>query len=431
MSGSDNFQQPISTQPLKTGAIAPDGGAMWRRIRKALRAEQARCKLAERNLSLALQEHRQLQQIVKGAATRVMEEQERTVEILSALGQGLFELDGSGCVQFLNAACERKTGWSMSKLHGVQLHDLLHPPHHRTQPCTPESCALLNVQIHDSPRRVEHDIFYRQDGSPIPVAYFCTPIHRGGRQIGSVICFDDISERLAAAQVLDDYARRVKRQNEQLYSYCEELTLSKRQLEQQAEELRMKNAQILEANHFLMDLATTDGMTGIANHRAFQEAIRTVWNAGRQQSGAQLVSIMMVDVDNFKSYNDAFGHPAGDAVLKSVANLMRTHVRESDLVARYGGEEFIVLAWDADHSSALRSAQRLCRTVAEHDFAGSSVTISIGVATRDTRGVGDSSIANVYETPDDLIKAADDALYDAKRSGRNCVRSAEMLPLVV
>jgi diguanylate cyclase (GGDEF)-like protein len=117
----------------------------------------------------------------------------------------------------------------------------------------------------------------------------------------------------------------------------------------------------------------------------------------------------MIDVDRFKEFNDSRGHQAGDACLRAVAMVLREClVRASDVVARYGGEEFAVLLPDSDGDGAARTAERLRARVAD----GTPVTISIGVAT----------VAASRETsPSQLVANADDALYEAKRRGRNCV----------
>ncbi len=397
------------------------------RIREQLR-DRAR---ADQQIAAIKQEQEQLHEIVQGAACRVLEEQERTEAILSALGQGLFGLDACGCVQFINPACERMMGWAEDRLQGIIVHDLLHPPQQRHTPCSPDTCPLLQVLTHAVARRVDQDTFYRHDGSSVAVSYFCTPVYRSGEPIGALICFDDITERLAAAQALDEYARQAKAQNEQLFTYCDELTAIQRRLEQQAEELIEKNAQILEANLALQDLATTDGMTGLANHKAFQDTLRTVWGAGRAQSRVQLVSLLMVDVDKFKSYNDSFGHPAGDEVLKTVARLLRENMRDTDLVARYGGEEFVVVAWDAEIEDARRFAARICKIIEGYPFANRQVTVSIGIAVQDARNRSQSATSACYCTPDALIRAADQALYEAKRAGRNRVCAAPRLDLPI
>jgi len=315
-------------------------------------------------------------------------------------------------------------GWTSQQFQGIPLHDLLHPPLRGTTRCTEDTCPLLYVLKYSVPRRVEQDRFQRQDGRFLPVSYFCTPVHRAGVPSGALICFDDITERLNAAQALDEYSRQVKAQNEQLFSYCAELTATQKRLEQQATELTEKNAQVLDANLFLKGLATTDGMTGLANHRAFQEALRTIWNAGRSQARVQLISLMFVDVDCFKAYNDSFGHPAGDEVLQIVARLLCENARASDLVARYGGEEFVVVTWDSDFEATMRLATRICGIVERYPFANRKITISIGIATQDDRDHAAERSHVFYQTPDDLIKAADEALYEAKRTGRNRVCGA-------
>ena len=421
MNGRYKFTHSRSASTLTAMRIKRLADANSRRQHERIREELLQSARKEQELVAMQQEQEQMQEILQGAASRVIEEQERTDTILSALGQGLFGLDGCGCVQFLNPACERMMGWSENQLQGIPLHDLLHPAQHRATPCTEETCPLQRVLSQAVSQRIDNDMFHGRNGAPLPVSYFCTPVYRSGVQIGALICFDDITERLAAAQALDEYARQVKAQNEQLFSYCEELTETQKRLELQAEELTEKNAQILETNLLLKGLATTDGMTGLANHRAFQEAIRTVWYAGRKQSGARLVSLMLLDVDAFKAYNDSYGHPAGDEVLKILAMLLRQNMRDSDLIARYGGEEFVIIVWDADHDATLRLSTRLCQIVEQYPFENRKITVSIGIATQDVRDSTPATRQNVYKTPDELIKAADEALYEAKRSGRNRV----------
>jgi diguanylate cyclase (GGDEF)-like protein len=120
---------------------------------------------------------------------------------------------------------------------------------------------------------------------------------------------------------------------------------------------------------------------------------------------------MMADVDRFKQYNDAFGHPAGDEVLKRVAGILRESVRTTDLVARYGGEEFCIMLSAASANDAMLLAERIRARIAETEFAGRSITLSLGVASFPDNGA----------SPEAVIAAADEALYQAKRAGRNRV----------
>ena len=120
---------------------------------------------------------------------------------------------------------------------------------------------------------------------------------------------------------------------------------------------------------------------------------------------------MMIDIDNFKEINDTFGHQTGDDVLASLGRIIREEAREADICCRYGGEEFAVIMPLTDANSAGALAERLRVRVAQSSFDGRSVTVSIGVA----------SCGEKIRTPQELVKKADSALYDAKRSGKNRV----------
>ena len=174
-----------------------------------------------------------------------------------------------------------------------------------------------------------------------------------------------------------------------------------RRLREYADELKSANAR-------LEDLATTDGLTGLKNHRFFQDWLRR--RIEQCASGLPL-SIALLDVDRFKLYNDDFGHQAGDAVLRGVAVALQSAVRAGDLIARYGGEEFVVVMPGANATMALATAERLRMAVAALPFPVRAVTASFGVAT-----LGEGMI----DAPS-IIGAADEALYASKHGGRNRV----------
>jgi diguanylate cyclase (GGDEF)-like protein len=157
----------------------------------------------------------------------------------------------------------------------------------------------------------------------------------------------------------------------------------------------------------LESLATTDGMTGLANHRAFQDRLAEQVQLATRHGRA--LSLALIDVDQFKAYNDSFGHPAGDDVLKRVAQVLRQTCRISDVPARYGGEEFVVILPESDPTQAALAAERLRDAVERATFPNRAITISIGVAT----------LGPAAPAPDRLIDAADRALYHSKRAGRN------------
>jgi diguanylate cyclase (GGDEF)-like protein len=158
-------------------------------------------------------------------------------------------------------------------------------------------------------------------------------------------------------------------------------------------------------------MATTDGLTGLLNHRTFQGRLSDL--LGRSERHGLKLSLILTDIDHFKKVNDTYGHPVGDEVLRRVAKVVQDCVRKIDVAARYGGEEFAVILEGADATGAVQLAERLRNDVAKQviqsDKGPFSVTLSLGIATVP----GDASEKHV------LIERADQALYHAKHNGRN------------
>ena len=169
------------------------------------------------------------------------------------------------------------------------------------------------------------------------------------------------------------------------------------------------NSELATDNARLRELASTDGLTGLKNYRHFCEVLDSACSLAARQG--EPLSVLMVDVDLFKQFNDSFGHQSGDDVLSTLATLLRTSVRSHDLVARYGGEEFVILLPATDLSGSRVVAERLRVAVERYAWPLRRVTVSIGVAT----------MMEAPRVPADLVKKADHALYRAKRMGRNRV----------
>jgi diguanylate cyclase (GGDEF)-like protein len=172
----------------------------------------------------------------------------------------------------------------------------------------------------------------------------------------------------------------------------------------------------------LENLAFIDGLTGLANRRALDDRCTQEWS--RSLRTGRPLSVILLDVDHFKLFNDHCGHSAGDECLKGVARSLAARVRRpSDLVARYGGEEFVVLLPEADHASAMAVGETLRAGVAEFNMphpaspVAPHVTISVGVAT---------AVAGPALTFAQLLEHADQALYACKRGGRNRVGGVEL-----
>lgn len=161
-------------------------------------------------------------------------------------------------------------------------------------------------------------------------------------------------------------------------------------------------------------LATTDGLTDLYNHRYFQEQMQMYCqNAERYEN---VFSLIILDIDFFKNFNDNFGHQSGDAVLRQVSALLKKNVRSSDIVCRYGGEEISIILPNASNEEAVNTAQKLCNIIAEYKFKLSNnreshVTVSLGVSTYGADGT----------VPSEIIESADKRLYNAKNNGRNRV----------
>jgi diguanylate cyclase (GGDEF)-like protein len=173
--------------------------------------------------------------------------------------------------------------------------------------------------------------------------------------------------------------------------------------------------QLEEANRKLERAASTDGLTGVANRRIFDQRLEIEWRRCRR--GSQPLSVMMIDIDHFKRFNDRHGHMAGDECLIAVAGVLsNTIVRAADMVARYGGEEFCAILPETTLDDATNFAEELRRRIEEIELDGFAetprITASVGVAT---------IVPGDGQSPDELIRRADASLYIAKNEGRNLV----------
>jgi diguanylate cyclase (GGDEF)-like protein len=179
-------------------------------------------------------------------------------------------------------------------------------------------------------------------------------------------------------------------------------------------EVKQRTAELVKANNRLEELSVTDGLTRLYNYRYLMRSLDSEYKrAVRYQHN---LSLLMIDIDYFKVLNDTYGHQCGDYVIREIARILKRNVRGSDVVARYGGDELAIILVETDKSSSLEVAEKLRNKIAGTDFIwrGKSVDveISIGLATGPSTGI---------ESPEDLLTAADRALYRAKKAGKNAV----------
>jgi diguanylate cyclase (GGDEF)-like protein len=172
-------------------------------------------------------------------------------------------------------------------------------------------------------------------------------------------------------------------------------------------ELDRINETLLKKNEELEVLSTTDSLTGLSNHRSLMNRLDA--EVARFKKDKRGFSVLVGDVDHFKQYNDAFGHPAGDEVLQTIAEIMRESTRKTDCCARYGGEEFVIVLPDTSIADALDTSEHIRARVAAKKFNGRKMTLSIGVA----------SFPEDADDAEAIIAVADEALYQAKREGRD------------
>lgn len=246
---------------------------------------------------------------------------------------------------------------------------------------------------------------------------------RTSRSIGQ----GDFSARLDIPDTKDELALLGRTLNEMADRVEGHAARLEATVQARTHELEDANSSLAEVNRDLANavdelarLARTDGLTQLNNHRTFQEL--TGQEVRRSKRSNSPLTLLMIDVDHFKTFNDTHGHPAGDRVLRRVADLLKKSLRTTDIVARYGGEEFAVLLVDTPLSLAAKAADKVRTAIRSTTFEGAAesqpngrITVSIGMAGWPMHG----------RTAPDLIQAADTALYAAKKAGRDQVKMVD------
>jgi len=214
-------------------------------------------------------------------------------------------------------------------------------------------------------------------------------------------------------QITKDQIQTVRTQPEYDNKHYDDLTRLNNELVTLQRELTRKNIELERLNAEVQRLAITDSLTGLYNRRGFFELSQR--EVERAKRFGRPFSVIMLDIDHFKSINDTYGHEAGDQVLEKVTARLRDKLRTVDIVGRYGGEEFSILLPESEPAGALEAGERLRRCIADELIETSQgilkVTISLGLTT----------LTDNSKTLEELLKFADQALYQAKEAGRNRV----------
>jgi diguanylate cyclase (GGDEF)-like protein/PAS domain S-box-containing protein len=291
----------------------------------------------------------------------------------------------------------------------VCLHDLdgrtlyVSPSCERVFGFTPEEVARMRpfAIVHPEDRArstAHHEALLR--GEPV-TALTCRHLHKSGRHVWVETSWRPILNRTGKIVRLQAASRDVTERREY-----------ERQLEEAKAKLQAQQERLMDANSRLEALASLDSLTGLKNRRAFEERLHE--EISRARRSKECFALLLLDIDHFKNFNDSFGHPRGDDVLKSVARVLSRSVRDADFIARYGGEEFACILPDTDRDAARVMGERLRVAIEENAWDARPITVSVGAAAWLDGASAES-----------LIDQADRALYRSKQGGRNLVTLAD------
>jgi diguanylate cyclase (GGDEF)-like protein/PAS domain S-box-containing protein len=347
-------------------------------------------KYAEVRLHQHAMEVERLLQDVKSTAARAEEMAEmyqfsakRFVSLFSGLPVACMGLDLAGKVMEWNKVSETLFGYTAGEALFQDAIELLIPKRAWKQARAEFEATLKNSGRSET----REEGLVNKDGKMVWVLTTSLPLlDSRGILVGIIITNVDISDR--------------KR-------FEAELMETRLQIEEQHQALEF-------ANEALEALATSDGLTGLKNHRAFQDYLSASFDQAVSTNGQ--LGLILIDVDHFKTYNDTYGHPAGDFVLKKVAGLFKEAVADKGLAARYGGEEFAAVIAEKSPKELARVAEHIRASIESADWPDRSITVSVGT----------SYFQHGVTSKAELIQMADQALYQSKGGGRNRVTSGQL-----
>jgi two-component system cell cycle response regulator len=358
---------------------------------------QARLKVARRFLSIEDDLQHQNDELerahdrVHAMNASLMLASKRFEELFNGLPVACFTFDQEGLVHEWNRAAFAKFGIEPHEALQKPVWEVLDDGEHRFW--SPD--FVYKIFHEDSSTTVD----WKYQSSSGETRYFACNVfclkNNSGEILGAISANLDITERELAEQ-------RIHTQIEQINQFAVQLEEQKRAL--------------VQANEKLQHLAVTDGLTGLWNHRRFHEELdKRLIEAAQTKKP---LSLILLDIDHFKSFNDTYGHQSGDDLLRQFARILREQSRGTDFPARYGGEEFAMILNGAAEKDAIETAERFRKAIETEPWSSRAVTASFGVATLNKK----------VTTARELIENADQALYKAKSSGRNQVCHFNSIP---
>ena len=283
--------------------------------------------------------------------------------LLDSTSEAIFGANTQGICTFANPACLRMLGYgNESDLVGKGIHDLIHHTYPDGRPYPLADCAVRRATEAGEAHHCNNEVHWRADGTSFPVEYWSRPMYKDGELIGSVVAFNDISQR------------------------------------KQTEEA-------------LHQLAYFDSLTSLPNRQLFNDRLHHALSDAKRRN--RLVAMMLLDLDRFKVVNDTMGHEAGDILLREIADRLKHSIRANDTVSRLGGDEFALIFTDVEES-------RHIAQLAQKILSQFSTPIMIdGREVFSGASIGIALYPSDTEDADELLKFADSAMYHAKELGRN------------
>jgi diguanylate cyclase (GGDEF)-like protein/PAS domain S-box-containing protein len=313
------------------------------------------------DVAWVITEHKQAEEALKKS-----EEQVRL--LLNSTAEAIYGIDIQCNCTFANPSCLRMLGYAnMEQMLGKNIHELIHHSYPDGSPMTIDECAIMMAFHEGAGMHRDDEVFWRADGTSFPVEYWSYPQIVNGEISGAVVTFIDITER--------------KRGEEQI-----------------------------------KHLATHDFLTDLPGMNLAKDRLSSALHMARRYKKA--AAVMFIDLDGFKTVNDTIGHDAGDYVLKQVAQRLLSCVRKTDTVARVGGDEFLIIATEINSpDNAAQIAEKVVQVVSQPIiFNGQQTVVSVSTS------IGIALFPEHSEDMDQLIKLADEAMYNVKNAGKNGFR---------